>query len=428
MLLIQNGTVVDPKSHLQAKKDVLIASGTIHKIEDSIPKDSLPSSCQILSADGCIVCPGLIDTHSHFRDPGFTWKEDLHTGCLSAAKGGYTCVLLMANTNPPVDSPLILEDILSRSKKEKIHVFSAANVTKKMKGEELTDLDALFHAGAKVFTDDGVPIMNESLLNQALKKASSLGVPVSLHEENPDYIGQNGINAEGNTAHALGIKGSSRKAEISMILRDTAIAEALKAKLVIQHISTKEGVEIVRQSKIKNPNLRAEATPHHFTLTEDAVLQKGSLAKVNPPVRMKEDKEAIIRGMQDGTISFIATDHAPHSIKEKALPLLKAPSGMIGLETALSLALRELVQTNRLSLIDMLTLLTWNPARYYGLPGGEIREGGIADIVVFNPNEHWTVNRHFCSKSQNSPFIGETLPGVVHWTICKGEIVYSLAS
>lgn len=423
MIFIQHGTVMDPKSHLNAQRDVLIGdNGIISGIGERI---SPPDGCRILDADGCIVCPGLIDTHSHFRDPGFLWKEDIHTGCLAAAAGGYTTVLMMANTKPPIDCTEVLSDVLTRGAKEAIHVYSGVNVTKGMSGRELTDMEALAEAGAAVFTDDGVPILREELLEEALLRAAALNLPVSLHEEDPRYISQNGIHGGGRAAASFGIGGSPREAEISMIRRDTALAARTGGKLVIQHISTAEGVDLVRQARKINPLIQAEATPHHFSLTEEAVLRTGSLAKVNPPIRTEEDRLAIIEGMQDGTIRFIATDHAPHSDKEKAAePIWKAPSGMIGLETALSLAIDRLVNPGYLSMSDMLALLTCNPAEYYGLPGGELTVGGPADIAVFHPGKTWTVSRHFASKSHNSPFIGETLPGVVRWTICAGRVVY----
>ncbi len=422
MLLIQHGLVIDPKSRLEEHLDVLLADdGTIAAL---LPPDS-SSAERTLDASGCIVAPGLVDTHSHFRDPGFTYKEDLHTGSLAAAAGGYTSVVLMANTKPAVDSPAVLTDILTRGRSEQIHLYSAANVTRDMAGQAVNDLDALAAAGAVVFTDDGKPILEETVFTEALSHASRLGIPVSLHEEDPAYIQENGINAGGPAAESLGIQGSSRQAEISMIARDTNIAVSLGARLLIQHISTKEGVELVRQARKRNPLIHAEATPHHFSLTEEAVLQTGSQAKVNPPLRTEEDRLAIIQGLQDGTIDIIATDHAPHSDDEKAvLPIWKAPSGMLGLETALSLALRELVEPGYLTMRQMLALLTCNPADYYGLPAGRLQEGAAADLVIFDPRASRTITREFHSKSHNSPFIGMTLPGVVRWTIAGGKVIY----
>lgn len=427
MLLIQNGTVLDPSRRLEQKADLLIRDdGTIAGLFPSGEKTPASGfSGQIIDASGCIVAPGLVDTHSHFRDPGFTWKEDLHTGSLAAAAGGYTSVILMANTNPPVDNADTLTDVLTRGQKEAIHIYSAANVTRGMSGKELTDFSALAGAGARVFTDDGKPVLDEELFRHALLQAAALGIPVSLHEEDPRFIRENGINAGSRAAGQLGITGSDRQAEVTMIRRDTEIAAELGAKLLIQHISTKEGVELVRRARKKNPQIHAEATPQHFSITEDAVLSAGSLAKVNPPLRTEEDRLAIIQGLADGTIDIIATDHAPHSKKEKDTePLWKAPSGMIGLETALSLAIRNLVEPGYLSMMDMLALLTCNPAGYYGLPAGTLAEGAPGDAVIFDPTAHWTVSGSFASKSGNSPFIGMELPGVVRCTIASGSVIY----
>ena len=332
---------------------------------------------------------------------------------------------MMANTNPPIDNTKVLERVLEKCAKEKIHIYSAANVTLHMQGKELTDFEALKEAGAKVFTDDGVPVRNRLLLRSALLHAKALDMPVSLHEEDPSLISENGINGGGAAAAYYGIKGSPREAEITMIREDVQAAAQTGAALCIQHISTAEGVALVRHARQINPLIRAEATPHHFSLTEEAVIRCGALAKVNPPVRTEHDRMEIIRGLQDGTISFIATDHAPHTAAQKAVtPLWKAPSGMIGLETALSLSIRELVNPGFLTMMQLLRLLTWNPAEYYKLPAGSIEEDGPADLVIFDPQAQWTVPDHFASRSSNSPFIGETLPGIVRWTIADGEIVY----
>ena len=423
MLLIANGTIIDPGTGFEGKEDLLI--GDDGKIVGHAPYGELTAD-RILDASGCIVAPGLVDTHSHFRDPGFTYKEDLHTGSLAAAAGGYTTVILMANTKPPVDSVETLTDILSRGKKEAIHIYSAANVTRGMSGRKVNDLEALAHAGASVFTDDGKPILDEAVFRAALEKANSLGIPVSLHEEDPQYIRENGINAGSKAALSLHITGSDRMAEISMVERDTRIAEELGARLLIQHISTKEGVDLVRRARARNPRIHAEATPQHFSLTEDAVLTTGSLAKVNPPLRTEEDRLAIIHGLQDGTIDIIATDHAPHSTEEKSVtPLWKAPSGMIGLETALSLSIQKLVEPGYLSMMDMLALLTCNPADYYRLPAGTLAPRACADIVIFDPAARRTITKDsFHSKSHNSPFIGEELPGAVRCTLASGRIIY----
>ena len=433
MLLIKNIFLYDPASGVEKKTDILIEDGRFAKIEDNICPENCPGSSrqdgkdspmQIIDGEGLCAAPGLIDTHAHFRDPGFLWKEDLHTGSLAAARGGYTSIILMANTNPPVDSVPVLEDILERGNKEKIHLYSCANVTVRMSGKETVDFDALAQAGAAGFTDDGVPIMQAEILEQALQAAVRLDLPVSLHEEDKTLISENGINGGGAAAQVLGLKGSPREAEITLIRRDLDLAVKAMAPLCIQHISTREGVDLVREARKKNPRIHAEATPHHFTLTEDAVIKKGTLAKVNPPLRTADDRAAIIEGLKDGTLDLIATDHAPHSDEEKAKSFTSAPSGMIGLETAFSLGLRELVQPGHLTMMQFLACLTCNPADFYHLPAGRVLEGAPADLVIFDPGASRTVQKPFASRSSNSPFLGEVLPGVIRYTICGGEIVF----
>ena len=433
MLLIKNIFLYEPASGVEKKTDILIEDGRFAKIEDNISPENCRDSgsmageqspLQVIDGEGLCAAPGLIDTHAHFRDPGFLWKEDLHTGSLAAARGGYTSIILMANTNPPVDSVPVLADILERGKKEKIHLYSCANVTVRMSGKETVDFDALAQAGAAGFTDDGVPIMQAEILEQALQAAVRLDLPVSLHEEDKTLISENGINGGGAAAQALGLKGSPREAEITLIRRDLDLAVKAMAPLCIQHISTREGVDLVREARKKNPRIHAEATPHHFTLTEDAVIKKGTLAKVNPPLRTADDRAAIIEGLKDGTLDLIATDHAPHSDEEKAKSFTSAPSGMIGLETAFSLGLRELVQPGHLTMIQFLACLTCNPADFYHLPAGRVLEGAPADLVIFDPEASRTVQKPFASRSSNSPFLGEVLPGVIRYTICGGEIVF----
>lgn len=421
MLCLKNGYMIDPASRTEGYRDILIdeKSGKIAKI---LPPGGGDTSVCGLDISGQIVAPGLVDVHVHFRDPGFTYKEDIASGAKAAAKGGFTSVVLMANTKPAVDTVETLSYVLQKGKETAIRIYSCANVTCGMKGRELTDMEALSGHGAAGFTDDGIPLLSEELLRAALQRAAVLHKPVSLHEENPKLITNNGVNAGKASAH-FGIGGSPREAEISMVERDLKIALEQEADLSIQHISTKEAVELVRQAKKQSTHIFAEAAPHHFTLTEEAVIRHGTLAKMNPPLREESDRLAIIEGLRDGTIDMIATDHAPHSAEEKAKPLTEAPSGIIGLETSLSLGIRELVDKGYLSMMELMDKMSFAPAKLYRLDAGYLAEGGAADLVVFDPKKEWTV-KEFASKAANSPFVGERMPGVVTYTICGGKIVY----
>ena len=437
-MLLKNGYLIDPASGTEGYRDILIENGKIARIlpqgasgiSESEAAGSVSNAhsglkhkgAKEIDLNGQCVIPGLVDVHVHFRDPGFTHKEDIYTGAQAAARGGFTTVVLMANTKPAVDNPATLSYVLDKGKETDIHIHTCANVTMGLQGRELTDIEALSKLGAVGFTDDGIPLMDEELLRTALQRAAKCHKPVSLHEENPALIANNGINAGKASAH-FGIGGSPREAEISMVERDLQIAIEEEADLSIQHISTKEAVELVRQAKKKSSHIYAEATPHHITLTEEAVITHGTLAKMNPPLREEADRMAIIEGLKDGTIDMIATDHAPHSAEEKAKPLTEAPSGIIGLETSLSLGIRELVNKGYLSLSELIRKMSYAPAQLYHLDAGYLEEGGPADLVVFDPHKEWIVDT-FASKAANSPFVGETMPGVISYTICGGKIVY----
>lgn len=418
-MLIKNGFIINPAAGTQREADIRITDGIITEIGELAPA----ADEEIIDASGMVVAPGLIDTHIHFRDPGFTHKEDLHTGSLAAAKGGFTSVICMANTKPVVDNVETLTDILERAKAEDINIYQVGSVTYGLKGKEMTDFEALADAGAAGFTDDGIPIMDAALCFHAMERAAALNLPVSLHEENPSFISQNGIN-HGIASDHYGIEGSPSIAEESMVARDCLLALKTGAHTVIQHISSGTSVALVRNAKAMGANIHAEATPHHFTLTDEAVIKHGALAKMNPPLRTEKDRLEIIEGLKDGTIDLIATDHAPHTSEEKsAEPMWAAPSGITGLETALSLSIKSLVEPGHLTMMEMLEKMTSNPAALYKLPGGSLEAGKPADIVIFDPEEEWTVEE-FASKSTNTPFIGETLPGTVRYTICNGKVIY----
>lgn len=418
-MIIKNGLIVNPRTNETKQADIRVSGGIIQEIG----KLTASAGEEILDIQGLTIAPGLIDTHVHFRDPGFTYKEDLHTGSLAAAKGGFTSVICMANTSPVVDSVPVLTDILERAKKENIHIYQTASVSHGLKGESLTSMHELKAAGACGFTDDGIPLKDAKLCSEAMEMAASLDLPISLHEEDPAFITNNGIN-RGKASEALGIGGSPAIAEEVLVARDCMLALHTGAHTVIQHISSGNSVALVRTVKALGANIHAEATPHHFTLTDEAVLIHGSLAKMNPPLRTEKDRQEIIEGLSDGTIDLIATDHAPHSEEEKSRPITSAPSGIIGLETALGLGITSLVKPGHLTLMQLLEKMASNPAALYHLPGGTIEVNAPADFVIFDPDCEW-IPETFASKSSNTPFKGMKLQGKILYTICSGKIVYS---
>ena len=428
-MLIKNGRVIDPESGFDGLADLLIEDGKIKKIvkrvdggADNTVPERVNAADEVLDASGMIIAPGLVDVHVHFRDPGLTHKEDIETGAAAAKAGGYTTVVCMANTNPAADNPDTIGYIIEKGKKTGIHVPAAAAVSKGLKGRELTDMDALKACGAAGFTDDGIPLMDEKLVKQAMEKARELNLPLSFHEEDPAFIINNGIN-KGVVSDQLGIGGSPALAEDSLVARDCMIALHTGAAVNIQHISSRNSVKMVALAKQLGADVWAEVTPHHFTLDETAVLKHGTLAKMNPPLRTEKDREALIEGLKSGAIDIIATDHAPHSREEKEKPLTAAPSGIIGLETALPLAVTNLVKEGHLTYVQLFEKMCLNPARLYRLDSGRIKEGSDADLVIFDDRESFTVG-DFVSKSSNSPFTGETLYGRVRFTICGGKVVF----
>lgn len=430
MLLIKNGYVIDPRSGFEGKCDILTDGEKILKMapELSASADISSGECRELDAEGLIVAPGLVDVHVHFREPGFTHKEDIDTGAASAARGGFTTVVLMANTKPAVDNEETLEYVLKRGKGTPIRVETCANVTVGLKGRELVPMEALAAAGAVGFTDDGIPLLEEALVRRAMELGAKLGLPLSFHEEDPGLIENNGINRGAASAH-FGIGGSPREAEISLVERDLQLALETGACINIQHISTAEAVELVRRAKLacrdrqQECRIHAEATPHHFTLTEDAAIRYGTMAKMNPPLREESDRQAIIRGLADGTIDVIATDHAPHTAEEKAKSITEAPSGIIGLETALSLGITSLVREGHLTMKELFERMSTNPAAMYSLDAGYLAEGGPADLILVDPEAEITVG-DYASRSANTPFTGWKLQGELKATVCRGRVVY----
>ena len=422
MLVIKNGRVIDPVNNVDEVMDVVVDGDEIVKTGKNLGVDELESDVRIIDATGLVVSPGLVDSHVHFRDPGFTYKEDIYSGAKAAAKGGVTTVILMANTKPPVDNPETLKYVLDKGAETDINILTTVNVTKGMRGKEIVDMEDLASKGAAGFTDDGIPIMDEAVLLEAMKRAKALNLPVALHEEDPLFVKQAGVNM-GKVSEELGYGGASHTAEDIMVARDCVLAMESGARVCMQHLSSKVSVEILRTFKKLGADVHGEATPHHFTLTEDAVLEYGTYARMNPPLRTQEDKEEIIKGIVDGTIDMIVTDHAPHSKEEKDRPMANAPSGITGIETSLALGIKSLVQPGHISLMKLIELMSANPLKFYNIEPEKIQAGQKADLVIFGENEEWVV-KDYASKAVNSPFTGWRLPGKIHYTICKGKIVY----
>ena len=429
MIILKGGLCVDPASGLEDIRDIVIDDGKITAVEADIDVQAYASSDgsepDIYDCEGLIIGPGLVDTHVHFRDPGFTHKEDIFTGASAAARGGVTSVIMMANTKPAIDNIETLSYVLEKGRGTDIHVYSAATITKGLKGEELTDMDALKAAGAVCFTDDGIPILSEDIARKAMNKAAELGAVLSFHEEDPQYITNNGIN-RGKASEHFGIGGSDRQAEISMVKRDITLAIETGARINIQHISTAEAVELVRQAKSSGyaDRIYAEATPHHMSMTEEDTITYGNLAKMNPPLRLVSDRDAIIQGLVDGTIDCIATDHAPHTSEEKSAPIDKAPSGIIGLETSLSVSYNTLVNSHKMNLVQLFCKLSLNPASIYGINAGELAIYRTADLVIFDTKKTFLFNKSQ-SKSFNTPLANREITGDVIGTISSGRFIYN---
>ena len=417
-MLIKNIRLMDPASKRDEIVDILIED----KIIKSIGKNINIEDKDIIDGKNLIVSPGFIDVHVHFRDPGQEYKEDLTTGSQAAAAGGYTSVICMANTKPVMDNEDLIKDFVKRAKEQIINVYTISSLTKGMKGQELVDMEKVLQAGALAFSDDGIPNTRNDIVLAAMEKVKDLDSLISFHEEDPSLNKENGIN-HGKVAEEMGLYGAPAISEEIMVARDCYFAYKTGAKVNIQHISAAGSLDIIREYKKLGAKVYCEVTPHHFSSTEDLIREKASLAKMNPPLRTEEDRQAIIKALKDGTIDFIATDHAPHSSEEKNQEFTKAPSGIIGLETALGLGITNLVRENKLSLMELLEKLTINPAELYKLETGRIKEGLPADLVIFDENEEYTVEK-FKSKSSNSPYIGKKLYGKVKYTICNGKIVY----
>lgn len=420
-LLIKHGKLVDPVGGIGGAIDILVENGKIAMIGSYLQEEA----DRILDAQGLVVCAGLVDMHVHFRDPGFEYKEDLLTGALAAAHGGFTTVACMPNTKPTIDTPETIEYIEQKATQGcGVHILPIAAVSQGQLGRELTDVKALKAAGAVALSDDGLPVSDANLMRDALIQANRHNLAVLSHCEDASMVDGRAVN-EGRISRQLGVQGRPAIAEEIMVARDAMLAEETRGMVHICHVSTAKSVELIRKFKKRGVRITCETCPQYFTLTEDEVLTQGALAKINPPLRTSADVDGIIAGLKDGTIDAIVTDHAPHSQEEKARPLEKAPSGMVGLETSLGVTLTQLYHTGRMTLSDILKKMTSAPAAILGQSKGILALGADADITIFDPDERWTVKpEQFASKGRNTPFAGMQLRGKVKYTLVGGTIVY----
>lgn len=418
-ILIKNGTLVDPKTERMEAGDLLLADGVIA----AMGKDLEADDAQIVDAAGLIVAPGLVDMHVHLRDPGQTHKEDILTGCKAAAAGGVTSVLAMPNTIPTTDTPETIRYILEKAEQADARVYVAAAITHHLASGELNDLQALQDAGAIALSDDGRPVENTKFMAQAMQEAPKLGMHVVSHCEDL-FLAKGGLMHEGAVSRELGVPGIPAAAEDCGTARDIALAAAYDVPIHICHVSTRTSLALIRDAKKRGVKVTAETAPHYLLLTEEALRSQDANYRMNPPLRTEADRLAMIEAVKDGTIDAIATDHAPHTPEEKA-DFRKAPNGVVGMETSFAASYTALVKSGVLTLPQLLRLMSYQPAKLLGIPGGVLQQGEVADVVLIDENAQWTVDeKKLHGKSKNAVFKGMTLQGKVKMTICKGRIVY----
>ena len=420
-LLIKNGRVIDPANNLDGITDILVENSKISRVAKNIRIDA----DKIIDATDKLVMPGIIDMHVHLREPGREDKETIATATKAALKGGVTTVLAMPNTTPAIDCPKnveLLKNIIQKT--AQVNVLIAAAITKDRLGQELTDIPALKKQGIVAITDDGASVDSDALFSEALKKAKANKLLVICHSEDKS-LSNNGVVNLGLVSTRLGLRGIPKEAEYKRVQRDIGLAQKIDTPVHIAHVSCRESVEIIASAKKKGIKVTAETAPHYFSLTEEAVLDYDTNMKMNPPLRSKQDLEAIKQGLKNGVIDAIACDHAPHTENEKDIEFERAEFGVIGLETELAVSILELIDTGLLNWLDLAQKLCLNPARILGIDRGTLGVGSYADIIVVSPEKEWIVKKdQILSKSKNSPFLGKTLKGVVEYTVSEGKVVY----
>ena len=421
-ILIKNGRLINPSENLDKVMDIFVEDGIIKEKAESIEKQA----DTVIDAAGCYVMPGLIDLHVHFRDPGLTYKEDIETGSKAAAKGGFTTVCCMPNTKPVVDNVETVKYIIEKGEKTGLtNVLPVGAVTKNMAGVEITDVEELKKAGICAISEDGKSVMNSGVYRKAMKNAAKANVPVLAHCEDINLV-EGGVINLGDKSSELGVKGISNAVEDVIAMRDIMLAKETGATLHLCHCSTKDSVEMVKRAKEEGIKVTAEVCPHHFSMCSDDITSNDGNFKMNPPLRAREDMEALIKGLQDDIMDVISTDHAPHSAEEKAKDLEHAPFGIVGLETSVALTVTNLVKKGYLTPMQMAAKMSYNPAKVLGIPKGTLDEGKIADITIIDPDKEYTIDVNtFGSKGKNTPFDGYKVSGEVEYTILNGKIVYS---
>jgi dihydroorotase len=424
-MLIRGGRVLDPSSGTDAVLDVLLADGRVARVGQGI---DAPEGAEVVDASGMIVSPGLIDVHVHLREPGQEHKETIRTGARAAAAGGFTAVVAMPNTDPPIDSPAAVGFVRAAGlRADGARVYPSGCITMGQAGDQLTEFGELIGAGAVCVTDDGRPVSSAGMMRMALEYAQTFDLPVAVHAEEL-ALSKGGSMNEGIIATRLGLTGIPNASEDVMIARDLMLAELTGGRLHIQHVATRGGVQLIRAAKERGIRVTAEASPHHFTLTDEAVGSYHTNAKMNPPLRSEADRDAVREGVRDGTLDVIATDHAPHHYDEKEQAFEDAPNGIVGLETSLGLAYTELVESGLIGLPTLIERMSCQPARALSLPGGTLAEGSPADVTIFDPRIEWKVKpADFLSMSRNTPFAGRVLRCRAVRTVVGGATVWSAA-
>ncbi|WP_302153952.1 dihydroorotase [Eubacterium ventriosum] len=421
-ILIKNGRLINPSENLDKVMDIFVEDGIIKEKAETIDRQA----DTVIDAAGCYVMPGLIDLHVHFRDPGLTYKEDIETGSKAAAKGGFTTVCCMPNTKPVVDNVETVKYIIEKGEKTGLtNVLPVGAVTKNMAGVEITDVEELKKAGICAISEDGKSVMNSGVYRKAMKNAAKANVPVLAHCEDINLV-EGGVINLGDKSSELGVKGISNAVEDVIAMRDIMLAKETGATLHLCHCSTKDSVEMVKRAKEEGIKVTAEVCPHHFSMCSDDITSNDGNFKMNPPLRAREDMEALIKGLQDDIMDVISTDHAPHSAEEKAKDLEHAPFGIVGLETSVALTVTNLVKKGYLTPMQMAAKMSYNPAKVLGIPKGTLDEGKIADITIIDPDKEYTIDVNtFESKGKNTPFDGYKVSGEVEYTILNGKVVYS---